>query len=78
MLQLARRRRPGKSLCPSEVARALRPNNWRALMPLARQVAFDLADEGCLVITQRGQRVDRAARGPIRIALTPSAADLPK
>lgn len=60
--------RPGASVCPSEVARALAAGEaaWRALLPAVRRVA-GLAREGQLRVTQRGREVDPlAARGPIR------------
>ncbi len=70
IVQIARQRGPGKSTCPSEVARAYAPAQWRSYMPAVREAACMLADEGVVVITQRGQVVDgRLARGPIRIAL---------
>ncbi|MFN3705624.1 MAG: DUF3253 domain-containing protein [Thermoflexales bacterium] len=69
ILELAMQRGPGKTLCPSEVARAWDSAAWRAWMPAVREAAFALAEEGRVVITQRGRPVDRTARGPIRIAL---------
>lgn len=60
--------RAGKSICPSEVARALEPDAWRELMEPARQAARRLVAEGKVVIAQRGRVVDGStARGPIRI-----------
>ena len=62
-------RGPGKTICPSEVARALAPD-WRALMPEVRKVAQDLAGQGRVTVTQKGQTVDAlTARGPIRLGL---------
>lgn len=64
-------RDPGRTLCPSEVARRLADRNdddWRSLMPAVRRVAAERARAGELVITQRGRAVDAVrARGPIRI-----------
>lgn len=58
-----------KSICPSEVARAL-ADDWRPLMPDVRAAAAELAAEGRLVVTQRGKVVDLATvRGPVRLAL---------
>lgn len=69
IVELLIRRGPGKSICPSEVARAL-ADDWRALMPDVRTVASKMTAEGRLVITQQGRAVDpRTARGPIRLAL---------
>lgn len=59
----------GKTICPSEVARALGPA-WRELMPAVRQAASELQAQGRLRVTQKGERVDplRAA-GPIRLGM---------
>jgi len=70
-------RRPGASLCPSEIARALAPAEgvWRALMPEIRAVAARLAAAGELRVTQRGRPVDPlTARGPIRLSRPPAGA----
>ncbi|MCS6849352.1 MAG: DUF3253 domain-containing protein [Anaerolineae bacterium] len=70
ILQLLRARGSGKTICPSEVARAYVPDDWRKHMPAVRQAAFDLADAGRIVILQRGKVIDgRLAKGPIRLAL---------
>ena len=58
-----------KTICPSDVARALAAE-WRPLMPRVREVAADLAARGEIVVTQRGTPVDAlAANGPIRLGL---------
>ncbi len=44
------------SFCPSEVARAVDPGAWRRLMPLVRELAAHLVEEGLLLCTQRGKR----------------------
>jgi hypothetical protein len=63
-----------RTLCPSEVARAL-ADDWRPLMPAVREVAAELAEAGRIVVTQKGRAVDpRTARGPVRLGsggLTP-------
>ena len=62
-------RGPGKSICPSEVARQLAPESWRALMPLVRETASALSEAGEVIVTQKGSVVDPvAARGPIRLS----------
>jgi hypothetical protein len=67
---LLARRAPGKTICPSDAARALRPEGWRELMDTVRATAFAMADRGELEVTQRGEVVDgRDARGPIRLRL---------
>ncbi len=71
ILALARARGARRTLCPSEVARAL-ATDWRPLMPEIRRVAGRLVAEGALVATQRGTRIDPvSARGPIRLGLPP-------
>ena len=42
-LEMLRKRKKGSSMCPSEVARAVRPQNWRPLMPAVREAARDLS-----------------------------------
>ena len=69
ILALALARGAGRTLCPSEAARAL-AEDWRPLMPLVRQAAGALAAQGAIAVTQRGAPVDPlAARGPIRLGL---------
>jgi hypothetical protein len=78
ILAAAHRRGAGRTLCPSEVARALAPDDWRALMPALRAAAAALAASGQIVVTQRGRPVDAAtARGPIRLGLPTSPAPKP-
>lgn len=64
-------RQPPATICPSEVARALRPQDWRPLMPRIREAAWGMADEGVVEILQGGRTVPREQplRGPIRLAL---------
>jgi hypothetical protein len=62
----------GKTVCPSEVARAMagsdERSDWEPLMELTRAAARRLVEAGQIVITQRGQVVDPArAEGPIRL-----------
>ncbi|MDZ4088871.1 MAG: DUF3253 domain-containing protein [Tabrizicola sp.] len=67
ILDLALQRGRDKSLCPSEVARALEPEDWQALMPEVRRVAGGMPE---IMATQNGVEVDPvAARGPIRLRL---------
>ncbi len=59
----------GKTICPSEVARAL-VADWRGLTPEVRSVAGEMAARGEIAVTQKGRVVDAvAARGPIRLGL---------
>ena len=61
------------SICPSEVARALAPTDWRPLMAAVRAAAVQMARAGTLRITQGGVTLapDDVAgghtRGPIRL-----------
>jgi len=63
--------RPRKaSICPSDIARSVQPDDWRPLMEPVRQAARRLVAAGAVEITQGGRPVDPStARGPIRIRL---------
>ncbi len=65
---LAEHRGPDSSTCPSDAARAV-AEDWRDLLPEAREVARDLAKAGHVEITQRGEVLDPNGdwRGPIRV-----------
>lgn len=68
ILELLERRGPGKTICPSDAARALGGKDFRALMDTARAAAAELVGAGVIEVTQRGEVVDIAkARGPIRL-----------
>ncbi|HTI74011.1 MAG TPA: DUF3253 domain-containing protein [Mycobacterium sp.] len=69
ILALARDRGPGKTICPSDAARAVGGEHWRDLMDDARTIARELARQGDVEVTQRGEALDPDAtwRGPIRI-----------
>ena len=56
------------SICPSEAARRIDPEGWRALMEPVREAARRLVAAGVVEVVQRGRVVDAAtAHGPIRI-----------
>ncbi len=60
--------RTGGTVCPSDAARAVSPDDWRRLMGPAREAARRLVDAGGAEITQGGEVVDLdTARGPIRV-----------
>ena len=73
-----------KTICPSEAARALSPDEikdagartWRDLMPIIRSYAFELRDEGLIDVLQKGhvlpssQGLDET-NGPIRLRKKP-------
>jgi hypothetical protein len=72
LLELVDERGAGKTICPSEVARALRPDDWREWMERVRQAARRLVARGELAIYQGGHVVDPDhARGAIRIGRPP-------
>ena len=61
----------GKSICPSEVARALAPDEdaWRSLMGPIRAAAIRLARQGRVEVLRKGKPVstDAEIRGVIRL-----------
>ena len=75
LLALIAQRGQDASACPSEVARALSPQDWRTLMPRVTQVAGQMALRRLLDISQGGQSVSPATlpngscKGPIRVRL---------
>ena len=71
MRTLLRARAQGRTICPSDAARAVGGESWRGLLPLARDVARALAADGELEVTQRGEAIDAAApwKGPVRLRL---------
>jgi hypothetical protein len=73
MLGLVGERGVGKTICPSEVARAMagdHPDAWGPLMQPVRKVAVALALGGRVVITRKGKPVDPTDfRGVYRIGL---------
>lgn len=78
-----------KTICPSEVVRALsaaelRSENatgWRDLMPQIRELAFALREQGELEVLQKGvvlpdsQKLEHVT-GPIRLRRTPRDEEL--
>ncbi len=74
ILELLHQRSAGKTICPSEAARALTGEDraqWEPLMEPARAAARRLVAQQKIVITQAGQIVDPStAKGPIRLRLT--------
>ena len=68
ILELLEQRAVGKTICPSDAARALASASFRPLMPAARAAAADLVASGEIEVTQKGEVVDiEKARGPIRL-----------
>lgn len=73
ILRQTTERGPGKSICPSEVARALAPEEdaWRRLMGPVRAAAIRLARQGKVEVLRKGKPVDPEAeiRGVIRLRI---------
>lgn len=71
ILDLLADRDEGKTICPSEAARALGGDDgFRPLMPVVRDAARDLVADGEVQVTQGGEVVDLDdVRGPIRLGV---------
>ncbi len=73
MLRLISERGPGRTICPSEAARAVggsSTDGWAPLMQPARKIAIRLMKQGKLVITRKGRAVDPDDfRGVYRLGL---------
>jgi hypothetical protein len=71
ILRQTAERGAGKSICPSEVARALEPEEaaWRRLMGPIRAAAIRLAKDGHVEVLRKGKPVDpeEEIRGVIRL-----------
>lgn len=68
ILDLLDERGVGRTICPSEVARLLWPDDWRPHMEDIRLQAARMADRGEIAVLQRGKQVPIAtAKGPIRL-----------
>jgi hypothetical protein len=71
IVALVEERGAGKSVCPSEAARALAPA-WQPLMGPVRRVAVQMAKAGRIHILRKGKPIDPAeTRGVIRLRLCP-------
>ncbi len=71
ILALLAGRAAGKTICPSEAARAVGGEDWRPLLEPARAAARRLVAAGEVEITQGGTVVDPStAKGPVRIRRT--------
>ncbi|MBK1696909.1 DUF3253 domain-containing protein [Rhodovibrio salinarum] len=80
ILRLIEQRGPGKSICPSEVARSFAeerrkptdpPDLWRKYLPAVRQQAKNLARQGRISILRKGKPVDPTVpvKGVVRLSL---------
>ena len=70
-MKLVQQRGLHATACPSEVARALAPQDWRALMTQVRDAASRLAQQGKIEIAQGGKATSSTGpwTGPIRLRL---------
>lgn len=68
LMALLAARGPGRTLCPSEVARDLAGTggDWRALMAVVHRAADALVANGSVMLTWRGRPLARRD-GPYRI-----------
>jgi hypothetical protein len=61
---------PGKTICPSDAARAERGDDWRTVMKPVRRAAVKLAREGRIAIYRKGKPADpETVKGVIRLGL---------
>jgi hypothetical protein len=78
ILALVRQRGPEKTICPSEVARALGGQDWRPWMDEVRSRGVELALAGDIVITQQGNILPLDhIKGPIRFRVTQQSMNKP-
>lgn len=72
ILRLTEARGAGKSICPSEVAKDVDPENWNRQMRAVRAAAVGLARNGRIVILRKGKPVDPDDfRGVYRLSVPP-------
>ena len=70
ILQTACERGVSKSTCPSEIARAIFPEDWRKHMGDIRDAAIRLHKSGQVLLIQKGSIIDPDNfKGPIRIRI---------
>ncbi len=70
ILAIAVARGAGKTLCPTDAAKAVSAADWRRLLPGVRAEAVRLALEGRVVIYRKGRSVDpETFKGVYRIGL---------
>lgn len=80
ILDLARARGTGKSICPSEAARVIAgqvsAESWQKFLTPVRQAAVALAREGKIEILRKGKPVTPdGVRGVIRLRIAPDVQD---
>lgn len=70
IIRMATERGSDKTICPSEVARAMFAQDWRNHMSEVRDIAITLQQQGKVSITQKGVEVNvQDIKGPIRIKI---------
>lgn len=70
ILDLVRERGRGKSICPSEAARAVEPDAWKPLMPRVHNAARRLARAGRIQISAKGRRIEPDdLHGAVRLSM---------
>jgi hypothetical protein len=63
---------PGRSVCPTEVARAL-ASAWHGQLSAVRRAAIELAEAGRIDILRKGKPVPAGAvKGVIRLRIRPA------
>lgn len=69
IVELLSHRAADASICPSDVAKAASPEEWRILMPAVRSAACRLAAAQAVEITQGGRVITAEStwRGPVRL-----------
>ena len=81
ILRLVAERGAGKTICPSEAARALggpHPDGWGPLMQPVRKAAIRLVHQGRLTILRKGKPVDPDSfKGVYRLAMPSGTGGLP-
>ena len=65
-LMLLASRAADATVCPSEVARAIAPEGWRAAMPLVHAAVDTLVEEGHVELSWKGKTLAERS-GPYRI-----------
>jgi hypothetical protein len=71
------RRRPGASICPTDAARLMGEEDWRAALPAVHAAARELAAKGQVLLTRRGLPVTEP-RGAYRIVRAAGGSQMPQ
>jgi hypothetical protein len=73
LMTLLRSRHPGRSICPSDIARIVGGKAWRTLLPLVRDRAVKFSEQGQLEILRGGRVVKtKLTEGVLRYRLKPT------